>query len=220
MCVIIEKPEHARISKTILRNSYKTNKHGFGLMYAENGRVHVIKGILPFATTLYLLRKHQNKAYVAHYRYATAGLTNDDNCHPFQVLDKKVHGMDLWLVHNGTLDYEPVDGASDTVQFVKDLRSRIEDGLDILNNEVQLKLANEIAPSKMVMLTDSGKIITLNAHLGVEINNIWYSNMYSIVHPKHPVTLYVDDMLRLGAFHVRDYDDKWKEVYKTWKETN
>ena len=183
MCVIIYKPAGEEISKHLIKNAYAHNSDGFGLMYSENGHVNVIKGMFPLDKILYLIKRHENKDVAIHLRRRTVGDVNKNNVHPFQVLNKEEHGLDLFLMHNGTFrSLNPTGGESDTVAFTQQLRRRIIDGDIDIYSPISIKaLQDEIMSyNKVLLMTGKGEIITLNKNSGHQRGNVWFSNMYSL----------------------------------------
>ena len=77
MCVIIIKQNKQKIDRDILKRSAKVNPHGLGVVWLDN----------------YELTYHQSDRYkildtdrpfIAHFRYATVGVVNKNNMHPFR----------------------------------------------------------------------------------------------------------------------------------------
>lgn len=116
MCVILHKTNH--VKEQDIADAYEYNSDGFGVMYRENGKVVVDKGLYTLETILHKLWYLRDIEYVAHFRITTRGKTNHQNCHPFQVSDN------VWMMHNGTLNIN-IDNPnmSDTWHFSQLLQS-------------------------------------------------------------------------------------------------
>jgi len=91
MCVIIIKQNKQKIDRDILKRSAKVNPHGLGVVWLDN----------------YELTYHQSDRYkildtdrpfIAHFRYATVGVVNKKNMHPF-----KCGNTGEYLMQNGTI---------------------------------------------------------------------------------------------------------------------
>ena len=107
MCLIIyKKAGITDIHSSIVEEAYSSNNDGFGLMLPDgNGHIKTFKTIGGLQEIKDIISDNnvQNKdlpvAY--HFRFATHGLKDIHNVHPFKVLDKDIHGTDLYLMHNG-----------------------------------------------------------------------------------------------------------------------
>ncbi len=187
MCLIIRKPAAARVPYGAFRNAHKHNPDGFGLMYAENGRVTAVQGLFPLEYCWWLYEQHRDKKLAIHFRYATQGLVDSLNTHPFKVLDKEQHGHDLWLMHNGTFKglRDPARGRSDTLLFVDTiLRPALEKygPSTIFRRDVRYGLGRDLGKFNRLLFMDGyGRTYLVNKRAGFEYRNIWYSNTYSLV---------------------------------------
>jgi hypothetical protein len=169
-----------------LRNAFDHNSDGFGTMYAQGGKVITWKHKGPFEDfAAHWATLPDNRSVAVHFRFGTSGPSNADACHPFEVLNKERDGMDLWLMHNGVLDYRKFPGGkknSDTMQYVARLRSMlVTNPLLIRNAAFRDLLEEELGnPNKMVLLEGNGRWHYLNKHQGEEEGRIWHSNTYSL----------------------------------------
>ena len=50
MCIAILKPEDKVLSKDTLEECWNSNPDGAGFMYAENGKLHIHKGLMSFSS--------------------------------------------------------------------------------------------------------------------------------------------------------------------------
>lgn len=120
MCLIIKKEKQDFLTIEFLNDVWKKNNDGWGITYndPETNEVVALKGLLftDFLTEYFRL----DEAYidfVIHMRYATHGVVNRKNCHPFKVMD----GM--YLMHNGifAIDMGNEVKLSDTRVFIRDI---------------------------------------------------------------------------------------------------
>lgn len=202
MCLIIDKPKDRKFDVSIIHHGLFDNPDGFGVMYAENNTVHVIKSIVS-KQLLPLLDTLQDKDCIVHLRYKTHGLVSHDNCHPYQVTD------DIYMMHNGVIQTANIDDAmSDSFNFARYVLSPILSANPCLFGTVQFE--------KMVrgMIGDSNKIILLRADgikqtigNGVIHDGIWYSNNSAL-----PVAVYTP---QVGACKYYDNDDNTKYMLYT-----
>lgn len=175
MCIAIASKKNTRIPKKYLAEGFKNNPHGAGYIYVEKGVVKIEKGFFSFRSFWKSFRPHQEKACVVHFRWATHGEKNKENCHPFSVIENT-----LAFVHNGQIHAMPKhDTFSDTHQFNEIvLKSVVYDRHDIINQKGFQFLMEEAigAGSKLVFLNKSEDMVIVNEKAGEWINEIWYSN--------------------------------------------
>ena len=92
MCIIIIKQKSNTIARSILKNSARINPHGLGVVWLDTFEVSYHK-----SKEYQLL--NTERPFIAHFRYATKGLVNRDNTHPFVCGSNK----DELLMMNGTI---------------------------------------------------------------------------------------------------------------------
>jgi len=184
MCLIIYNSDGSKVPEHHIRIAHENNPHGFGIMWAQDGRVQTYRDILDADEIIDLLGKFDGVPYVIHFRYRTRGPINENNCHPHRVLSHKADGHDLFMMHNGTFMFLKSDEEeSDSVKFAKHLRGSLRVyGADSLFDKNQLtRMANRVGQiNKMVFLRGDGKIALVNKAAGWENGALWYSNTYSL----------------------------------------
>lgn len=122
MCLLVVSSPNSTPRKKDLQNASCNNPHGFGYAVLAGDKIITGKGMNSkkiIKEFLEVRKKYPNSYAMYHARFATHGVKNDDNCHPF-----KVGGSDLtYLAHNGILDVhiEPTDKRSDTRIFAEDI---------------------------------------------------------------------------------------------------
>ena len=105
MCLIIHKPQPmSRVDDFILDNAEAINPDGFGIVYTDDNSCYTT---MDYDKARELL--DVNRPYVAHYRYATRGVVNTSNTHPFPITEN------MWLFSNGTVADLGDDKTSDTL---------------------------------------------------------------------------------------------------------
>jgi len=176
MCIIVLKPEKVILTRDQLRVMWDTNPHGAGFMYANGGKVHVVKGLM----TLDALENAMEQAgplrkMALHFRIRTHGPISPEMTHPFWVVENK-----LALVHNGVirpLVHKTTDKISDTAVFAKTLAENYTDPLLAVKKQFHREMLEAyIGYSKVVFMDGKGRTWILNEHLGEWHQNIWYSN--------------------------------------------
>jgi hypothetical protein len=100
MCLAIYKPEKVKLYRADLRRAFEANPDGAGFAYYDNSqrRVIVEKGFFQFNEFWRAFQEVQrdNLKAIVHFRWATHGAVNNDNCHPYDLDDGA-------LIHNGMI---------------------------------------------------------------------------------------------------------------------
>lgn len=168
MCLAIYKPENISIPYDYLENGFNENPHGAGFAY-YNGTLNVKKGYFKFDDFMSDYLKCEKYKSIIHFRWATSGKKDIDNCHPFTFSNYAV-------IHNGVLNHRSTETESDTNCFTKDILSSVIKRYG-LTKKVKKILSKHIGESnKMVILSKYGDVHFLNKHCGHWLNNVWYSN--------------------------------------------
>jgi predicted glutamine amidotransferase len=113
-----------------------------------------------------------NTNIVIHFRIATSGGVNYENCHPFKVNE------DIFFCHNGILDIEvPIYSKINDTQiynntFLKGLPSNFVQN-DSLMQLIEFSIG---ANNKFVFLDSYGDFYIINENAGNWHKGAWYSN--------------------------------------------
>lgn len=152
MCNISILKKNQMFSTTQVENVCFNNWHSYGLVIKKDGKLEVIKkvpesGEIDPKEVYDLLSKYKDYERILHVRHNTAGITDLENCHPFEIYkDKKRH---VEFMHNGTLHnfkskkYNPKtgqmddddSGPSDTRNYVENVLLPIFKGSDFGNGK-------------------------------------------------------------------------------------
>lgn len=187
MCLLITQNHNsARLSDDWLEDFYDFNSDGVGVMYAQNDQL-VIEKVLPKNAHQFVAfyREHiEGKTCAFHLRMRTHGAIDLDNCHPYEVLNKKEHGLDLWLMHNGVLATGNAKDLtkSDTWHYIRDyLRPMLENNPDFAFTQSFADIVGTHIGSsnKFVLMDNSGRMATINRDSGVFWAGLWLSNTYA-----------------------------------------
>lgn len=174
-CIAVWKPKGVNIAKKYLQNCYASNKDGAGFAYAKDGKVGILKGFFNFEEFYKAYLPFQKYACLLHFRIATHGAVNPENCHPFEM-----NGGKYALIHNGVLPYSLHDGdkdKSDTKQFAELMETIMPLVDGHWQHEGFSKVVGEaIGYNKVVILRGDGKAWLFNEHKGEWHKGAWYSN--------------------------------------------
>jgi len=182
MCLLVVCKPNSTPSRQDLHNGACSNPHGYGFAIVADGRIitersmSAKKSIRRF---LQLREQYPNGYAVWHARYATHGVKNEQNCHPFQVGDDP----QTYLAHNGVLDTFIADGdkRSDTRVFAEDTLPKLG-GVSALNDENIYRMIESWATgSKIAVLSVNPlaeyQLYLINEKLGTwDDDGVWWSN--------------------------------------------
>ena len=189
MCLIIQATKPQVITDTMMNCAYLNNDDGFGLMFANKGKVHVHKLGKPKSfksiNKLWDSYKNLDVPMGLHFRFNTNGESSKAMSHPYQVLSKEENSRDLWLMHNGPQLPTPMidNNKSDTHQFVKwILKPQLANEPELLYNpDWQEMLADLIGSDKLLFLDSKTEEFTIiNEDKGKTTDDMWLSNTYSL----------------------------------------
>jgi glutamine amidotransferase len=181
MCIAIYQSPGHRLPKEQLVQSWKSNPDGGGFAYFnESGDIIIEKDM----TLDGMLNKYEcavdryagTSPFAVHFRIATHGAVDLDNCHPFRVSD------DTALIHNGIIPVmfsSKTDPRSDTRVFADDYLRKLP--ADWMDDECLFDMVQEyIGYSKLVILTRAGEhdayIANESQGQWSDDNKFWYSN--------------------------------------------
>lgn len=177
MCVIALKPRNVGIPKSVLKECFRNNPHGAGFAYPLNGKVILEKGFFSFKD-FWSKYKDIDPRYpvLIHFRVATSGEIDKNNCHPWRIDDSHV------FAHNGILQNRlgvASDECSDTGIFSKHVIKPIFS----INNTTWTSAAFKWLMeggigknNKIVILNKSGEYVIFNEKEGEWAHGVWFSN--------------------------------------------
>lgn len=175
MCIAIYKPQGFHLLDETIENCWNSNPDGAGFMYAENGVLHVKKGLMTLENFKTTYEPHKNKDCVLHFRIRTHGDLDKENTHPFLV-DKNIG-----VVHNGIISKictktDPTK--SDTWHFCQLHLSELAiDNHKFYQNPVYKELIESyIGQSKLIFMDNEGNVEIFNEKLGSWNTECWFSN--------------------------------------------
>jgi predicted glutamine amidotransferase len=167
----------------------ENNSDGWGVMFPENGRIRTIHSMSGVEELIRVTDRLRGVPHSIHFRFRTRGEVGEAQCHPFEILNKKEHGMDLWMMHNGTFSGVPVeDTDSDSKIFAGMLRNKImemsKENPGVPFKTVLRTFKNIIGTHNKLMFMSSGMdAILVNGSRGTWMGGVWFSNTYSLSRP-------------------------------------
>lgn len=186
MCLLLVQPKGHTFSNEWLQDFYASNADGIGVMYVEDGELHVYKTVpQTFDDARKFYRKYADrKACAVHWRMRTHGDTDLTNCHPYQVFNHEEDGIDMWLMHNGVLHTGNAADVSksDTWHYIKNVIRPALAGRphEFMSEWFRTLVEDHIGTSnKFVMLDSHGNMEVFNESSGVQWNDVWMSNTYA-----------------------------------------
>lgn len=215
MCILVVCEPNSTPQASDLHAGACANPHGFGFAIHAGDRIisersmSAKKSIKRFME----LRAQYPDGYAMwHARYATHGVKNEQNCHPFKVGDDD----GTYLAHNGVLDVAIPHGdrRSDTRVFAEDTLPKIGGVTALDDDTIWLMISKWASGSKIAILTTSPDtkypMYLINENLGTWDNNgIWWSNQ------SHKRTTYAKPVPLLTTTYQEDVYNKLLDEYES-----
>ena len=224
MCLIIQATKPEVITENMMNCAYLNNDDGFGLMFANKGKVHVHKLGKPKSfksiNKLWDSYKNLDVPMGLHFRFNTNGESSKAMSHPYQVLTKEESNRDIWLMHNGPQLPTPMidSNKSDTHQFVKwVLRPQLLNEPELLYNpDWQEMLSDMIGSDKLLFLDSKTEEFTIiNEEQGKTTDDMWLSNTYSL-EPRGNYALSRDYKYDEDTDTLKKIENKWTYEDDEW----
>lgn len=214
MCIAIMKPKDKVLSEQLLKTCCDHNPDGMGFAYIDGNKMY-IKKFMKFDDFYKEYKKVETKSnMLIHFRIATHGKVEVDNCHPFWLNHR------MALVHNGVISgYGVRDSKSDTRDFIEKVIGNISWKL-MKNPSYRELVGKAIGYSKFAILDITGQYWIINEDKGYWNDGVWFSNKsYEETKKTNYVTYYstskntnpkesVWDM-----YGEEDYDTWWERTY-------
>ena len=183
MCLLVVCNPNSTPTKDELKQGACKNPHGFGFAIDTGEGIiseRSMSAKKSIARFLELREQYPNGYAMWHARYATHGVKNELNCHPFKV---KGEEYDTYLAHNGVLDIHIPKGdkRSDTRIMAEELLPQLG-GVSALDNDYVYDMISAWSRgSKIAVMTNDPsaqyKIYIINENAGSwDDNGIWWSN--------------------------------------------
>ena len=187
MCIAIIKPKNVDLpSEYILRICFNNNPDGAGFAFNRNGKNYIHKGFFTFDGFIKALKRcdiKKEESALIHFRVATHGKINIDNCHPFPLTDKFYKMTNPYIVtsndvmiHNGKLNIKITSSMySDSMHIAKSLYELDRNTYKEFINFIIRPTEKNKRGNRIGILTNVG--VTEQYGEGwIKEHGIWYSN--------------------------------------------
>ena len=171
MCLLVARLKDSNWLPTVSEqeNAWNSNPHGFGIGWlAEDGLLYTSKTPDKRDVKAMLERIPSGAPAIMHWRFATHGSKNVQNCHPWPCFGRR------WIgAHNGVLSLQPCEeGLTDSQSFLNTLKG---DGPNI--PQVEKRIA-KLGYGKFAFLSDKGRVLIANEKEGSwrVKGEVWQSN--------------------------------------------
>lgn len=198
MCIISVWNKNLELNKTELMECFSNNPDGAGIMYQQDGKVVINKGLMDWDSFWAVAQTIPSDVIrVFHFRIATSGRVSQGICHPFPVCDdyKMMKFTDLvcdmGFAHNGVFSgYTPKDGMkadkSDTMIYNKKVLAAL--GVDLLRNKAVRNLIQDSTTSRLALL-DGQNCYLIGDFVQSKTSRAFYSNQ-TYKTPKYTTSSY------------------------------
>lgn len=189
MCIICVKPSGVPMpSSKTLQECWQGNSDGAGIAYSRSGveGVKLVKGFMKLKTLKSALNELAftlEDQVIIHFRFATHGLKDAGNCHPFPV-SKRIDELralegsfNTVVAHNGVFGSMPRhETLSDTQKFIGSVlaSSAIIDHLE--DDAIQELIAGYCGSSSRLVFLRGQKLFLLGQWVKDEPSGLWFSN--------------------------------------------
>ena len=176
MCLIIlTQPSVKLPTKKELKYAWDNNPHGAGYSFYKESLSIIKKELLDFKV-FYSMLKKDYKAYgkfsqfLIHFRYATHGVIDNSNCHPFNMTNGPT------MAHNGIICEMPEHPTkSDTIIFKENILEKLPTRF-WENQSIMILLETFLDGNKIVFIHNAFDYTIINEKLGHWKNDCWFSN--------------------------------------------
>ncbi len=197
MCLAVCKPAGVKPDWPSLENGFFNNPHGAGFAVSTGRDVSIHKGFFTFTAFREAFEPFAKSNALIHFRFATHGLRDEGNCHPFAV------NAGLAMIHNGILDIDTSADKtkSDTFHYVEAVLKPLakSDRKFYRRDHIRFMGSAAIGSNKFCFLGKGGDFEVWNKSLGLEEGGCWWSN--TGFRPRAAVTVkpwYREDVKKKG----------------------
>lgn len=177
MCLAIFLPPGNYITKDEVFTAASSNPDGFGFCYAANGNLESFKSLYikeMYEEYVFSATRNLSSPFMMHFRLATHGGINKENCHPFLFDNGE---SKFAIVHNGIFPLTVEDGKTDSEafgSFLEKIRGPFWD--DNIINPIINKFVKDCWSKVILMLPNSRSFIFNEEAGGWDDKGRWFSN--------------------------------------------
>lgn len=183
MCLALYKPANIKPDWDALEEGMCHNSDGAGFAVAVDGQLIVEKGFFKFADFKKAFEPFGDYAAIVHFRLATHGGKNQQNCHPFALADfgNDTDHMPVAVIHNGIFSQAANDQKqwSDTWHVCRDILHPLwakEEKSLVSPQMIPLGDSFVGSSNKLVFLYADGTFGIWGEKNGHWSEGVWYSN--------------------------------------------
>lgn len=221
MCIIIYSNDGKQIKEQILKDCFRNNPNGAGIMWKTkySDEVNIIKGLMTYEQLKAAYDTiGEARELAIHCRIATSGKINSKTCHPFPLRNtpsKMTRSRDttnVGVMHNGVIPFCTPKGGinakySDTMEFTANILYPIRNELD--SPAIQT-LLEESTSSRLLIMRQNAETIMLGHWVSDE--GLFFSNStYKTVK-----TYYDFSNFRNSNWEMESINEEALDYYTTW----
>lgn len=184
ICLIIAvRPGRSLPPETLeaaINSAVRFNPDGMGVAWPDDGKVRTLKhksNYAPVKEQVMALYRATDLPMLIHLRYNTVGSNTNVNTHPF------VLSPTLAMAHNKTLRIQPPNiNWSDSRTVAELLKVMLAGDPEFFSSELFYSFIEDQAghDNRFAFLdAEQEDLLLINEHLGVEVDGIWFSNLYA-----------------------------------------
>lgn len=223
MCLLITQTKQTpALNDAWLKDYYSYNSDGVGVMRVVNNELIITKSLPQDASEFINFYRDNIQGHKCawHLRMRTHGDIDLANCHPYEILNQRDHGLTMWLMHNGILSTgnQADVKKSDTWHYIKNyLRPMLvsNPAFAYTNAFKDIISAHIGASNKFVIMDNQGRQAVINQDAGVYWSGMWLSNTYAWSAP-HDVSKRYSKDKKQWSLQARSFPEK-KTKYPSWK---
>lgn len=182
MCLIAYSSKGKMIDRSILAYAYNQNPDGIGVMSLCGIEKFMGKKALKRARRyLETYLAPEEIPFAIHFRWATHGDIKLANTHPYEA-PTGLH----WIMHNGIISLTTQESSADESDTAVYVRKFMQNAPPLSDVAYYAQLERHIGwANKFCIMDSNGTFILCNEDAGTWIDDIWFSNTYSL--PAHKV---------------------------------
>lgn len=181
MCIAILTKPGKVLNADVFKRCWMFNRNGFGMAFVNgiDGNVEIDKGWMTVDNALRQYhriaedRKCADRPMLLHFRAATVGGINEENCHPFKVKGGA-------MIHNGTFWHDALSAKSDSRILAEMMHNELHYANLVGHKEAFDKA---FGYNRVAFLFKEGKYVIISekysggtGQFGQWKDDIWYSN--------------------------------------------